>query len=78
MQTVQIVSALDLTAFCRWLFRLMEHHPELPIALIKQQGQWVVGILNFEPDQEDWYQYPIPIEKVNFDLFEKVTTEVKD
>jgi hypothetical protein len=62
MQTVQLMSPPDLEHFDRWLLRLVEHHSDLPVTLQKQEGRLSVGILNFTPDEEDWFQRPVEVQ----------------
>ncbi len=62
MQTIHLINPPDVEHFGRWLLRLAEHHPDLLLTLQKQGKGLRVGILNFEPEEEDWFQRPVDID----------------
>lgn len=39
-----------------------ERQDGLPVALIIEDGEVKVGVMNFIPDKEDWFTTPIPLE----------------
>lgn len=58
------MSAQDAESFVATLAQLLKDNPGQPVALVEENGEVQLGVMNIIPTEQDWFVDPVTVAKL--------------